>query len=294
MQSRKRGQFRWVTMLSVAMAAGMWDAAAAGAAELKPETAAAFETYIRESEVRMHAAVRTRSNFLWIEGLPEKERGEAEEELGAGKVVVKNAGNADGGIPVVGGLIHDWRGAVFVPGIKIAEALEMLEDYDRDAEVYGPDVVRSKLLKREGDDFQVYLRLRRKYVVTAVFDTEYDIQYATLDATRAYANSRSTRIREVENADETDEQDAPVGEDRGFLWRLNSYWRFKEKNGGVYIECEAISLTRGVPEELGWLVKPFTRTIPRESLRFTLEATRNALLKKYGEPAAGMGSAAHR
>jgi hypothetical protein len=68
------------------------------------------------------------------------------------------------------------------------------------------------------------------------------------------------------------------GQDHGFLWRLNSYWRFEERAGGVYVECDAISLTRSVPVGLGWLVNPIVRTLPRESLENSLRTLRQALL----------------
>jgi hypothetical protein len=232
----------------------------------------------------MDADLMMGRDFLWIEGLAWEERSAAFEQLRAGRAVVENARgrNASGGVPVPGGLIHDWRGVVFVPGISMAEAIALLEDYDHDDNYYWPDVVRSKLVGREGENFHVYLRLKRKYVVTAVFDTEYDISYTTVDATRAYSRSRSTRIEEAENADQADERLDASGNDHGYLWRLDSYWRFEQRDGGVFIQCEAISLTRDVPQGLGWAVKPFVEEIPRESLRFTLEATQLALLKNYG------------
>ncbi len=142
-------------------------------------------------------------------------------------------------------------------------------------------MIRSKLLARDGDNFKVYLRLKRKYVVTAVFDTEYDVRYAKLNSTRAVSQSRSTHIEEIQNAGESNEHKIAPADDHGYLWRLNSYWRFEQANGGVFIQCEAISLSRDVPEGLGWAVGPFIEQIPRESLRFTLQATRAALPKKY-------------
>jgi hypothetical protein len=125
----------------------------------------------------------------------------------------------------------------------------------------------------------VFLRLKRTYVITAVFDTEYDVRYTLVDRTHAYSESISTRIAEVEDADTPNEQKRAPGEDRGLLWRLNSYWRFYEADGGTYIQCEAISLTRDIPTGLGWLVRPFVEKVPMESLRFTLTATRDAVLE---------------
>jgi len=155
--------------------------------------------------------------------------------------------------------------------------LALLEDYDRAAEFYRPDVIKSRLVSRSGDEFRVYLRLTRKEVITAVFDTEYDVQYTWLDAAHTQSRSYSTRIAEVERAGESGERDKPAGKNNGFLWRLYTYWRFYQADGGVYIQCEAISLTRDVPAGLSWLVDPFITKIPSESLRRTLESTRAAL-----------------
>ena len=69
----------------------------------------------------------------------------------------------------------------------------------------------------------------------------------------------------------------PEGQDSGFLWRLNGYWSIQEGDGGVYVECRSVTLTRGVPLGLGWIVKPFTLSLPRDSLVSTLEATKRAL-----------------
>ena len=269
-------------MMAAIWAAGVCDVSRG--AELQDATAAAFDAYVRKSEARMDAELNAGGDFLWIDGSPWEERSAAFERLRAGQPVVENAKGkgAGGGVAVTGGLIHDWRGVVFVPGITVAETIALLEDYDHDDTYYWPDVVRSRLMRRDGETFHVYLRLKRKYAVTAAFDTEYDIRYTTVNSTRAYSRSRSTRIEEVENEGQADERPAASGNDHGFLWRLNSYWRFEQRDGGVFIECQAISLTRDVPQGLGWVVKPLVEEIPRESLRFTLEATQVALLKKYG------------
>jgi hypothetical protein len=58
---------------------------------------------------------------------------------------------------------------------------------------------------------------------------------------------------------------------------MNSDWRFEEQDGGVYVETESISLTRDIPTGVGWIVKPFITSIPRESLLMTLGSTRSAV-----------------
>ena len=138
-------------------------------------------------------------------------------------------------------------------------------------------MLRSKLIQHNGDDFKVFLRLRETKIVTVVLDTEYDVHYVHLNATRAYSRSYSTRVSEVESAEQPGEHHKPAGNDSGFLWRLNSYWRFQEQDGGVYVQLEAISLTRDIPDGIGWLIRPFVTSIPRESLVFTLSRTRSAL-----------------
>jgi hypothetical protein len=269
-----------ILVLAIVISAG----GASAAAGLQSATTKAFDDYIHKTESRMTEELLNGPNFLWIDNLSAEARSKAYEDLRAGRVAVENThvGKEGSAQPVPGGLIHDWKGIVFVPGVSLDEAIALLEDYGHDDDYFSPDVIAAKLLSRDGEKFYVYLRLKRKYVVTAVFDTEYEVCYAKLNPTRAISQSRSTRIEEIQNAGQSNELTLAPENDHGFLWRLNSYWRFEQANGGVFIQCQAISLSRDVPEGLGWAVKPFIEQIPRESLRFTLQATRAALLKSVG------------
>jgi hypothetical protein len=256
-------------------------AAATQAAELKPATVAAFDGYVAAAEARMEAELRS-GKFLRIADWPEGRREAGLARLRSGEVVVERmaapgSGKAD---KVPDGLIHHWLGTVFIPGVTLEQTLAAVQDYDNHHSAYAPEVVASRLLRRKGDDFRIFLRLRKKKVVTVVLDTEYDVHYTHLDSARAYSRSYSRRIAEVADAGEPGEHQLPEGKDHGFLWRLYTYWRFREGAEGVYVECEAISLTRDVPTGLGWLIRPFIENVPRESLTFTLQATRNALLGK--------------
>ncbi|HET7841716.1 MAG TPA: hypothetical protein VI216_08530 [Candidatus Acidoferrales bacterium] len=259
------------------------------AEQLKKETAAAFDQYIRLKETRDERRISGQQAFLWIDALPEPNATEAYAKVRRGQVLTRR--NEDCGAPdcsaIPGGLIHDWVGVVFIPGVSLAQAISALQDYDRDADYYRPDVLKSKLLDRSGDVFHVFLRLKQVHVITVVLDTEYEVHYQYLDAAHAVSRSYSTRIAEVENAGEADEHDRPTGDDRGLLWRLYSYWRFYQADGGIYIQCNAVSLTRDVPAGLGWLIRPFIQKIPSESLRFTLDATRAAVVKKFERASKG-------
>ena len=180
-------------------------------------------------------------------------------------------------IQVPDGLIHDWIGSTCVPGATMKKTLALVQDYDNHKNIYQPEVIGSKLIRRQGDDFQIYLRLRKKKVITVILDTDHDVHYFSLDATRWCCHTRTTRISEVEDAGKPTERARPPDTGYGFLWRLNSYWRFAERDNSVYIECRAISLTRNIPKTLAWIIEPMVDKLPRESLRSTLEATRRAL-----------------
>lgn len=255
--------------------------ARASAAELKPQTVAAFDRYVRLSEGRMERDVADPRRFLWIDTLPEADRQAALAALGRGEVVIEKLRTKAGGrdLDAPDGMIHHWIGAVFVPGATMAQAVWLLQDYDRHADVYRPAVQRSKTLERDGDRFRVYLRFFMKKVLSVVVDSQHDARFTRVDEARAYSRVLSTRIVEIEDPGTPGERAKPVGNDSGFLWRLNTYWRFVERDRGTYVQCESISLSRDIPFGLGWLIGPFVTSIPRESLTFTLATTRTALTK---------------
>ena len=255
----------------------------------KPETLAAFDAYVRQAEAQIRKEQATRDSFLAIQSSPAGAT-EIEARLRHGEVLIDSRTTAteisSGPIELPGGLLHHWRGLAFIPDATIDDLFAVLQDYDHSNRYYAPEVVTSRLISRNGDDFRVAMRLRKHYVVTVVLDTEYEIHYGQLDAAHRYSLSRSTRIAEIAYPGEPGERPLPAAHDHGFLWRLNSYWRFVQAPDGVFLQCEAISLTRDVPTGLNWLIGPYIKNIPRESLLFTLNATRNAVLanKNLNQP----------
>ena len=264
----------------------------ASATDLEPKTVQAFDRYVQRAETRIDAELAGHGPFLWIERLPADRRATAEEDLRAGQVVIQRLdatapdgqASEDKPIAVPGGMIHHWIGTVFIPGATLAQTLALEQDYDHHQDYFRPDVMRSKILRRDGDDFSIEMRLYKKKVVTTVLDTQHEVHYARVDATHAWSRSRATRIQEVDHAGDANEQLEPAGHDRGFLWRMNTYWRFEEKDGGTYVESQSISLTRDIPTGLGWLIGPYVNSVPRESLTFTLATTRSAVLKRIVAP----------
>jgi hypothetical protein len=239
-----------------------------------PETLKAFDNYVQTAEAGNNEELLAGKNFLWLDTLPVSEHERANLVLKRQQTIIRHSASCASrdcsNIP--GGLIHDWTGITFVPNVTLQQVLSALQDYDRDADYYRPTVLRAKLLSRAGNSFHVFLRLKETHVLTVVLDTEYEIQYLVLDSTHAASISHSARIIEIENAGSPQEHATSPKDNHGFLWRLNSYWRFYQAYGGVYIQCNAISLTRDIPAGLGWLVAPFIENVPRESLDFTLTA----------------------
>lgn len=242
----------------------------AQAAELRASTSRAFDDYIHKRERRLAEERLSPGSpqFLWLDGRAER-RAAARE----GRVAIE-AAQKKNPIDAPDGLIHDWAAGVFIPSASLALVLARVQDYDHHKRFYAPEVMDSKLLRRQGDRFHIYYRLMKKKVITAVLNSEHTVQYYNLGEGRAHSRSYSTKIAEVESPGERSEKELPPGGGHGFLWRLNSYWRFAERDGGVYVECEAVSLTRGIPFGLGWMVEPIIRDLPQESLEKTLQATR--------------------
>ena len=252
------------------------------AAELQKKTSSAFDHYVQITEARIAGEMGDANSFLWVDRQPEQRRKELLGLLAKGQVVVQHMETREGGkeIPIPDGMVHHWMATVFVPGVNLQQTLALMQDFEHHTEIYKDDVIRAKILNKKGNDFQLYLRLHRKTVVTVVYDTQFDIRFFPVDKAREYSRHSATKIVEVENAGRPGEHEDPAGNDRGFLWRLNTYWRYQEKNGGVFIQVEFITLSRSVPTIFAWLVNPYIKSIPHEYLTHLLETTRSALTAK--------------
>lgn len=240
--------------------------------QLQPRTVAAFDEYMRGADARFQRQLKE-GPFLWVDASPERKR----QVLSGKTLAAPQSERGDKDVP--DGLIHDWIGAAFVPGTTLKKTLAMMQDYNHHVEIYKPELMRSRLISREDDRFHIYQRLLKKQILTVVLDAEHEVQYRKVTDDRWYSRSHATRIAEVQNPGENSEHLLPPGNDHGFLWRLDTYWRFAERDGGVYIECEAISLTRDVPAGLGWIINPIIRSLPKESMVNTLTKTRAALAR---------------
>lgn len=260
----------WQFMLQSRLLVAMLGATAiAGPVDLKPETIEAFDQYVTAVESRIQASYH---NGVRLPDGPQLRNGSVivEPGHGSGLLVLKG-----------GGLIEDWIGAVFIPDAKLANVLAVAQDYAHHKDYYKPEVADTLVRRHQGNDFSVYMRIvKTKLFLTDVLNTEHEIHFVPIDAKRWYSIARGTRVAEVTDAGKAGERELPVGKDRGLLWRINGYWYFEEKEGGVYVQCESITMTRDVPFGMGKVFEPFIHGLPAESLRAGLQKTRNAVLAR--------------
>lgn len=242
--------------------------------KLKQATLSAFATYVRDAEQSMQAGLEGREPFLWTDSNAERARqvrkGEIPAQLWAGQSPIH----------IPNGLIHDWIGAVFIADTSVEKTLARVQDYNHHKNIYKPEVMESRLLSHNGDDYRIFLRLLKKKIITVVMDTEHEVHYQQVGDDQWFCRSYTTRACEVDDAGTAKEKIYPPDEGYGFLWRLYSYWKFAADRGGVIVECRAMSLTRDVPFGLGVILEPIIKNLPRESLVHTLQATREALSGK--------------
>ena len=251
----------------------------AKAASLQSDTVRAWEAYVKLTEERIAKELDSEQGFLVQELLPAQDTVVCHAQVMAGEVCVVKLQTLDAAgdrIDVPSGMVHHWLGSVFIPGVELEELLSWVQNYN-DHERYFNEVEDSALLARQGNVFDILLRLKRKKVITVHYNTIHRVEYRRHDPSRVSAKSTTTRIAQLEKPGTPEEREKPVGEDNGFLWRLNSYWRYKQVDGGVIVETESLSLSRGIPFAVRPFVGPFVNSVPRESMLSTLGSIRRGV-----------------
>jgi len=244
------------------------------AAEPTPAAIAAFNSYAQAIESRLAQQHRSQDCFLPLP-VPASQ---SELRLRRGELIVERLTlSSDAELP--GALLHHWRGTAFAAGAKAGDFERVMRDFNSYPHYFSPQVVQAKVLMQQGDNTQAVMRVRQHHVIAVVMDTTYDVSFGQLDARHGYSNSRSTRIAEIDAAGTAQERALHADEEHGFLWRLNTYWSYEERDGGLYLQIESVSLTRSIPRGLAWVVGPFVESVPRESLEFTLRSVCSALHK---------------
>jgi hypothetical protein len=240
-----------------------------------PAAVSAFDAYSRSVETRLAQQHRSPNTFLVPAASDPKS---VEARVRHGELIIERV-TPSTGADFSGALLHHWRGTAFAPGAKAADFEHLMRDFNAYPQHFAPQVLQARVITQGGDRMQASMRVRQRHVITVVMDTTYDITFGQLDVQHGYSISESTRIAEIASSGTSTERTLNASEEHGFLWRLNTYWSYEERDGGLYLQIEAVSLTRSIPRGLGWAVRPYVESIPRESLEFTLRSACNAIRK---------------
>ena len=257
-------------------AAGPADLAAV---DLRAHTLRAWNAYEQRVDARYYEASGASKPFFAMDAFGMKDWRAAAKRGEAVMTRITAARPGEGEPDVEDGKIHHWAGAIFVPGLTVDRLLKQLADLAGQEQRYYEDVLASKLLGHDADRYRIFMKIRRSKIITVTYNTEHDVQYRRLGASRAAARSVATRIAQLDKPGTPQETELKAGSDSGYLWRLNAYWRYETVDGGLLIECESVSLSRGIP----FVLRPFAtgtvEGVARESLERTLTGLRRYLTR---------------
>ncbi len=242
-------------------------APSAAVANMEPKTLEAYDSYVKSVVPGVQNSFRS-DEALWVDHVPARLA-----KVRSGEIVAEREKTPD----IKDGLIHYWIGAMFMPGISLDKMRAADQNYAAQKVAYAPDVMDSKVLSRQGQHFKVFLRLRKEKVITVILDTVHDVDYEQVNPHRLLSTSVCRKVQEVKDAGTPSEKVLPVGEGMGFLWAMDSVWRMTERDGGLYVTCDSINLSRDLPLGLGGALGPMIRSMSEDSLIHTLESKRRSV-----------------
>jgi len=243
-----------------------------GAATLKAETKEAWDAYLQEANAAMQARLQPGAHFLWMDEDPERR----EEVRTKGPYIAPVSRDIPRKVPH--GLIHDWLGAGFLPDTKIEDILMVVRDYDHYKNMYRPGVIDSMSRGTDGVKDLFFMRLANRSVIAkTALDAECEVSYIRVDDQHWYGVSNTTHIVEVDKFGTPEQRTLPEDQGTGLIWRLSSFTRLEERDGGVYAELEAVALSRDIPAAFRVFVTPIVRRVSRDSLATSLHQTKVAI-----------------
>jgi len=247
-------------------------AAPAGSNQLQADTVQAWDEYVRNAELRMKVRLDGGAPYLWTD-----ESASRRQRIARGEVIVEPL-LADGNRRVPHGLIHHWIGGIFIPGVTIDSLSTVMTNYDAHKDFYKPVVADSKLLSCSATDQAFWMLWQHKILfITTAMEGQYQGRHIRVDSRRGYNVADSIRMQEIENYGRPGQRLLAPGTGEGYIWRLHSFARYEERNGGVNLEVEGIALSRDIPVSVRWLVNPIVNRLSMSSLTTTLQQTRDAV-----------------
>ena len=256
-----------------ALVIAAWAGQTAPAAELQSATLTAWNEYVKRADLRMQQRAAEGLPFLWMDESPDRvarvRRGEV--------VIAPVAGRGAEAVPH--GLVHDWVGAIFIPGASVESLAAVVHNYDQYQRMYRPVVTSSKTLActQSSQEFQMVWQ-RKVMFVSAAMQGRYHAHDVAIDPHRGYSVAEAVEVREIEGYGHADERLLPPDTGNGFIWRIRSVARYEERDGGLYLELEAMALTRDIPSSVAWMAKPVVNHLSINSLATTLRQTRDAVV----------------
>jgi hypothetical protein len=119
--------------------------------------------------------------------------------------------------------------------------------------------------------------MNKAFFLKTTLDADYQATNVRLDDRRFYSVSRTTRLQEIEDYAQRSEHKIPEGEGSGYIWKLFSIVRLEERGDGVYVEMEAIALSREIPGAVHFVVEPIVRRVSRNSMLTSIRQTEEAV-----------------
>jgi hypothetical protein len=266
-------RFTSVYRLSVgkmAMLAGLLLIRYSHAATVTANTLAAWEQYIQQSKMELTRQSCNPDHFLSVHGQPAKmEKVRSGENLPVPSVQGEM-------VAVPSGLIHHWMGTVFIPNARAFDVLAILQDYDSYAELYKPAVIHSKLLSHKPDEFSYRLKFVQKgFGIKAGLLGEFRTTYIQLNARMGYSVTEATQLVELQNPGSPGEKPLSMSASHGYIEKVFTIVRYRQFDGGVSVEVESLTLSRGVPASVRWLIAPIIDRFSREAMTSTMEKLRD-------------------
>ena len=272
-----------VSVFFLAAVALFLSAARTHAAELQPQTVKAWQSCVEMAERRIGKELSSQKGFLALDFQDSSESSRERQSALSGKIPIRQMPVGDEGnpaIPVPDGMVHHWRGSVFIPGVPLHFVFSRVTNPGKE-DTRQEDVLDSRILERTPGQLKLYLKLQRSKIVTVIYNTEHLVRYQWHGDAQAFSSSIATKISEIEYLNGATEREKPEGHDRGFLWRMNSYWRYQQVPGGVLVECESMTLSRSIPSLLEFMVRPIINQVARESMHRTLQSMKTRILRSY-------------
>jgi hypothetical protein len=218
------------------------------AAELKPETSAAFDRYVKITEDG-YAKQQDFENFLLLD-----HHSDEKTLVWLQQSIVKPMQTLDQGkqIEVPGGVIQHWLGATYLENADADHVRGLLMNLAAWKGFFKDQIIDSRVNNHDGEDYDFYLRFYKKQFSTVVLNVHEMGKYKLIDPMKWTFASHSIHIGEAEHPKNAKnlEVERPPEEMAGYLWNLNMYWRVQQADNGCYVELEVITLANEEPGRL--------------------------------------------